>query len=87
MGPFADGRRRMTRHRTARSWLEADEMITEHAAGRRVEYGTGNRYQPGAVLAVKRDALNEGRGYRVADVDEHGEPHTAFVITVKDDDA
>ena len=70
------------RHRSARSWKHAHEILRDHAAGRRVEFGVGNRYQPGAVLAVKRDGLNEGRGYRVADVDERGEPKAAFVITI-----
>lgn len=70
------------RHRSARSWKHAGEIVREYAAGRRVEFGVGNRYQPGAVLAVKRDALNDGRGFLVADVDERGEPKTAFVITI-----
>ena len=34
------------------------------------------------MLAVKRDALNDGRGFMVADVDEHGEPTPMFVITI-----
>ncbi len=70
------------RHRSARSWKHAGEIVREYAAGRRLEFGVGNRYRPGAVLAVKRDGLNEGRGYRVADVDEHGEPTLVFVITI-----
>ena len=35
------------RHRSARSWKHADEIIRDYAAGHRVQFGVGNRYQRG----------------------------------------
>ena len=70
------------RCRAARDWADAERLVLEHADGRPVEYGVGNRYQPGAVLAVARDAWNDGRGYNVSDVDSLGVPRYAFTITI-----
>ncbi len=71
-------------HRGARAWKHSDEIIRDYSAGRRVELGVGNRYRPGAILAVKRDGLTDGLGFRVAKVDEHGEPTPVYVITIDD---
>ena len=68
---------------TVATWREAEAAVRQHAAGRRVLWGTGNRDYPGTVVAVSMDAWSGGRmGFDVFDVDDDGQKQHVLAVEI-----